>query len=189
MRTLGCDHSTLGSFIRGTLLVATTAKVGIFSYLELTIWTANKYNVIAALVMYQRARRFASLSTSISPADLAQFLFLAEQQLDAYLVTINALTLVDSKVGAYIVLPVSVDEPSHLSGLVSQARKRRKLTKHIPEDKFGGGKRDSEFIGLQDVREEYALLSAKVELIRRDPALLGHSGKPALATWYIQTTN
>lgn len=134
--------------------------------------------------MYQRARRFAALAASVPPNDLSQFLFLAEQQLDAYLVAINALALVDSKVGAYIVLPVNADEPSsHLSGMVSQARKRRKLTKHIPENRFAGGKRDSEFIGLQDVKEEYALLNAKVELIKREPGLLGASGK--ICFWVV----
>ena len=58
-----------------------------------------------------------------------------------------------------------------------QPRKRRRLTKHIPEDKYALGKRDSEVVELKDMQYEYALLSARVELARRDPTLLSAGGE------------
>ncbi|KAI0038000.1 hypothetical protein FA95DRAFT_1684755 [Auriscalpium vulgare] len=112
----------------------------------------------AALVMYQRARKLAVLTQ-----DRALFLQLADQQLEAYLVASNALSLLDEK-NAWIVLPLSSD--------AEHPRKRRKLTKHVPEDKLGGGKRDTEIVYLADVGAEFALLSAQIELVRKDPALL-----------------
>lgn len=54
--------------------------------------------------MYQRARKLAALSTS----EPQQFKILAEQRLEAYAVSINALSLVDSK-SAWIVLPFTAD--------------------------------------------------------------------------------
>ena len=54
--------------------------------------------------MYQRARKLASLSNS-SPQ---QFVTLAELQLEAYLVSINALSLVDPK-SAWIILPFTAE--------------------------------------------------------------------------------
>lgn len=127
--------------------------------------------------MYQHGRRFASLMASTNSKDYARFLYLAEQQLDAYLVAINSLSLLDSKVGAYIVLPASVDGQSRPSGSSIHIRKRRKLTKHIPEDQFTSDRRDAEFVSLEDIREEYAYLHAKIELIKRDAAFLGASGE------------
>ena len=47
-----------------------------------------------------------------------------------------------------------------------------KLTRHIPEDRFASGKRDSEIVKLSDMIAEYALLSAQVDLVRRDPRVV-----------------
>ncbi|TFY70144.1 hypothetical protein EVG20_g2860 [Dentipellis fragilis] len=115
----------------------------------------------AALVMYQRARKLSTLK--IEPS---QFVSLAESQLEAYVVAMNSLRLLDQK-NAWIVLPITPDS--------GHSRKRRKLTKNIPEDKFANDKRDSEIVELSDILEEYTLLSARVELIRRDPSILNTS--------------
>ncbi|THG99568.1 hypothetical protein EW026_g2819 [Hermanssonia centrifuga] len=114
----------------------------------------------AALTMYQRARKLAVLKRK-KPE---RFIELAELQLEAYAVGINALSLVDHK-SAWIVLPIGSE-----SG--NEPRKRRKLSRHIPEGKFALGKRDTEVVELPDIRYEYALLSAQVELIRKTPMLL-----------------
>lgn len=53
-----------------------------------------------------------------------------------------------------------------------EPRKRRKLSKHIPESKFAVGKYDSEIIDLADIQYEYALLCARLDLVRKDPSLL-----------------
>ncbi|GBE79204.1 hypothetical protein SCP_0204010 [Sparassis crispa] len=113
----------------------------------------------AALTMYQRARKLASLF-----GDPANFIEIAELQLEAYVVGMNALALTDQK-NAWIVLPVTA-ESEH------EPRKRRKLSRYIPEDKYGPGKRDMEVVELADMQYEYTLLAIRLELIRRDPTLL-----------------
>ncbi|OBZ71774.1 hypothetical protein A0H81_08206 [Grifola frondosa] len=113
----------------------------------------------AALAMYQRARKLGALI-----GEKSTFITVAEMQLEAYVVGINALSLIDRKT-AWIVLPVTA-ETGH------EPRKRRKLSKHIPEGRYALGKRDTEIVELADMQYEYALLSARLELVRRDPTLL-----------------
>jgi hypothetical protein len=60
-------------------------------------------------------------------------------------------------------------------------RKRRKLTRHIPEDRFTSGKRDSGIVKLSDIVAEYTLLRAQVDLVRRDRELLHSSGEHCTA--------
>lgn len=55
---------------------------------------------IAALTMYQRARKF-----SAAMGDAAAFVELAELQLEAYVVAMNALALVDPR-SQWITLPI-----------------------------------------------------------------------------------
>jgi nuclear pore complex protein Nup160 len=119
--------------------------------------------------MYQRARKLAVLSNTNEPA---QYFSLAEQQLEALAVSSNALSLLDQK-DAWIILSIA---PEGL-GARQPERKRRKLTRHIPEDRFASGKRDSEIVKLSDINAEYTLLSAQVDLVRRDPELLHSSGE------------
>lgn len=61
--------------------------------------------------------------------------------------------------------------------MFNQNRKRRKLTKHIPDDKYHLGRKDAEVIDLADMRHEYTLVSSRLELIRRQPELLTASRK------------
>lgn len=119
--------------------------------------------------MYQRARKLAVLSNT---NELAQYFSLAEQQLEALAVSSNALALLDQK-DAWIILSIA---PEGLGARLPE-RKRRKLTRHIPEEKFASGKRDSEIVKLSEVVAEYALLSAQLDLVRRDPELLHSSGE------------
>jgi nuclear pore complex protein Nup160 len=131
--------------------------------------------------MYQRARKLAALSNTEEPT---QFFALAEQQLEALIITSNALALLDQK-DAWIILPVA---PEVQQGAKQPEPKRRKLTKHIPEDRFASGKRDLEIVKLSDVVAEYTLLSAQLDLVRKDPDLLRAMGKrvhnPAARTRY-----
>jgi len=121
----------------------------------------------AAFAMYQRARKFAVLSNT---NELAQYFSLAEQQLEALIVSSNALALLDQK-DTWIVLPIA---PEGL-GARQPEPKRRKLTRHIPEDRFASGKRDLEIVKLSDVIAESTLLSAQLDLVRKDPELLRSS--------------
>ena len=45
------------------------------------------------------------------------------------------------------------------------------------------GKRDSEVVELKDMQYEYALLSARIELVREDPTLLSAGGEYWSPTW------
>ena len=125
--------------------------------------------MIAALAMYQRARKLAALSNAI---DQTQYFPLVEQQLEALIISSNALALLDQK-DAWVVLPLVPEWP----GARPSERKRRKLTKHIPEDKFAGGKRDFEMVKRSDMIAEYTLLNARLDLVRKDPELLRASGE------------
>lgn len=60
--------------------------------------------------MYQRARKLAQAAE----ARPDQFMKLAEQQLEAYVVSINALSLIDQK-SAWIVLPISAESNREVS--------------------------------------------------------------------------
>ena len=124
----------------------------------------------AALAMYQRARKLAALCNAIDPA---QYFALAEQQVEALIISSNALALLDQK-DAWIVLPLVPEWPG---ARPSERKRRRKLTKHIPEDKFAGGKRDFEMVKRSDVIAEYTLLNARLDLVRKDPELLRASGE------------
>lgn len=67
----------------------------------------------------------------------------------------------------------------------SQPRKRRKLARHIPQEKYSIGKRDTEVVELADIQYEFALLDAQLQLIRRAPTLLGTSGASSCDTIYV----
>ncbi|GBE80373.1 hypothetical protein SCP_0300880 [Sparassis crispa] len=99
----------------------------------------------AALTKYQRARKLASLF-----GDPANFIEIAELQLEAYVVGMNALTLTDQK-NTWVILLVTA-EFEH-------------------EVKYGPGKRDMKVVELADMQYEYTLLTIRLELIRRDPTL------------------
>lgn len=58
-----------------------------------------------------------------------------------------------------------------------QSRKRRKLSKNVPESKYTTGTHDLEIIELSDIQYEYALLSARLDLNRKDPSLLPAGGE------------
>ncbi|KAG6861191.1 hypothetical protein C0995_002818 [Termitomyces sp. Mi166 len=115
----------------------------------------------AALAMYQRARRLQDLIT-----DPTLFASLAEEQLEAYNLAINAFSLVDSR-NAWVLLPLPTDQTYE-----SQPRKRRRLMRHVPENKYTPGRFDTDIIRLTDIQYDSALLSSQIDIIRRDPAIL-----------------
>lgn len=89
--------------------------------------------------MYQQGRRLGEVNglfTDIGP-----------RRAKSYLLAINALSLVDSK-HAWLAVPIISSDAAGL------ARKRRKLTSHIPEDKFSKASKgkDVEIIELEDIR-------------------------------------
>ena len=66
----------------------------------------------AALVMYQRAKKLATLS-----AEPENFVSMAELRIEAYLGAVNALSLVDQKV-AWIAIPLAAESDYTVSCLL-----------------------------------------------------------------------
>lgn len=127
----------------------------------------------AALTMYLRSRKIQDLGN-----DTSGVIELAEQQREACMIAINALSLL-SRPSAWFTIPLVADTGREvsLSNFVygpaidlCQPRKRRKLSKHMPEERFAAGKQDSEVVDLADIQYEYALLSARLDLHRVNQA-------------------
>ncbi|KAH7930039.1 hypothetical protein BV22DRAFT_1125203 [Leucogyrophana mollusca] len=131
-----------------------------YSRILYTWYTHRSDHRSAARTMYQRARKLQEVT-----GDSTDIVSSMEEQLEAYLLAINSLSLVDQKVGAFIIAPASSDN-------AFEPRKRRKLSKNIPESAFGIDKPDSEMVDLANMQFDYTLLSARLSLIRRDPTLL-----------------
>ena len=63
--------------------------------------------------MYQRARKLGGIISTIG-SNVAQWVGLAELQLEALLVSMNALSLIDPK-SAWFVLPISAENGNEVS--------------------------------------------------------------------------
>jgi len=59
-----------------------------------------------------------------------------------------------------------------------QPHKRRRLSKYIPESRFTPGTHDSEVVALSEIQYELALLSARMEIVQREPALSSFGDLP-----------
>ncbi|KAG1739842.1 nucleoporin Nup120/160-domain-containing protein [Suillus paluster] len=132
-----------------------------YSRILYTWYTRRGDHRNAARTMYQRARKLQE-----NAAQSTDVIALMEEQLEAYLLAINSLSLLTTKC-AWIV----TQAPS--SALIdAESHKRRRLSKNIPDSTFTGDKQDSEIVNLSNIKYDYTLLSARLWLIRRDPALL-----------------
>ncbi|EJD54022.1 hypothetical protein AURDEDRAFT_110670 [Auricularia subglabra TFB-10046 SS5] len=116
----------------------------------------------AALTMYLHARKLGDLM-----ADRLNYEDLATWQIQALLVAINALCVVDPR-NAWFTIPLAPD-----SG--RENRKRRKMAHHIPEDKFAPASKALELVELDDLRWEYNLVIGRLDLWRRNKNILGTS--------------
>lgn len=132
-----------------------------YSRILYTWYTRRGDHRNAARTMYQRARKFKE-----NTAQSTDVITLMEEQLEAYLLAINSLSLLAAKC-AWIVIQTP---PSAM--IDAEPHKRRKLSKNIPDSTFTGDKQESEIINLSNIKYDYTLLSARLWLIRRDPALL-----------------
>lgn len=52
----------------------------------------------------------------------------------------------------------------------------RRLAEHIPDEKFAPGTHDVELVKLEDLRQEYTLLSAQLDLMKQDNTFMSHPG-------------
>lgn len=129
-----------------------------YSRILYTWYTRRGDHRSAARTMYMRARKLQEISGS--PAETSS---LMDDQAESYLLAINSLSLLEEK-KAWFVVQTLANNVHEL-----ESRKRRKLIQNLPSCSAGGG---SEIIDLHSLRFDYALLSAKKHLVRRDPTLL-----------------
>ncbi|KAI6004184.1 nucleoporin Nup120/160-domain-containing protein [Pisolithus albus] len=129
-----------------------------YSRILYTWYTRRGDHRSAARTMYMRARKLQELSGS--PAEMSS---LMDDQAESYLLAINSLSLLEEK-KAWFVVQTLANNVHEL-----ESRKRRKLIQNLPSCSASGG---SEIIDLHALRFDYALLSAKKRLVRRDPTLL-----------------
>lgn len=99
MRIHESGRSTPGYCIPGISLGEIIETVSFPRLIDVN-WT---HSVAAALVMYQRARKISNLL-----GDPSNFSPLAELQLEAYVVAMNALSLLDQKT-AWIAIPATAE--------------------------------------------------------------------------------
>ncbi|GAW08242.1 Nuclear pore complex protein [Lentinula edodes] len=111
----------------------------------------------AASIMYQRARKLQGLMTR-EPSLVTR---LAGEQLEAYMIAMNALSLADPK-NLWFLLPGSADATNEHKSLI---------TRNIPESRYSLGKHENEIIQLSDIQYEYTLLSAQIAVIPALPSL------------------
>lgn len=109
MWILECDHFILGSSTPGMCYEGIIATVNLFP--PHWFWNANNGGFLftAALTMYQRARKLHDFT-----GNLSQVLVLAEEQLESYVVAMNALSLLDHA-NAWIVMPITSDDGRDVS--------------------------------------------------------------------------
>lgn len=112
----------------------------------------------AGSIMYQHGRRLAEL-----PCRPSEFGELATLQARAYLAAVNALSLVNPD-NAWVVLPVTPESTANI-------RKRRKLTSFIPESEFNNESKTLEIVRLNDIRNDYTLVLARLQLAQQFPEL------------------
>jgi nuclear pore complex protein Nup160 len=128
--------------------------------------------------MYQHA-----LKLKAAIVDCASFVEMAQAQLEAIMIAINALSLVDSR-NAWIVIPKSLSSAVRIIfriprfALTSfQAPHRHVAFNHVPECKYSSRKHDVEIVHLSDIQYDCALLRAQIDLIRKDPNVLTSQGR------------
>ncbi|KAH7103030.1 nucleoporin Nup120/160-domain-containing protein [Auriculariales sp. MPI-PUGE-AT-0066] len=115
----------------------------------------------AAQTMYLQARKIGDLIDSEHYEDLST------KHIQALLVAINALSIVEPR-NAWFTVPLVAETGR-------ENRKRRRLAHHIPEDKFSPGSKAMELVQLEDLRWEYNLVLARLDIWRIDPAAFGTS--------------
>jgi nuclear pore complex protein Nup160 len=128
--------------------------------------------------MYQHALK---LKAAIN--DGTSFVEVAQAQLEAIMIAINALSLVDSR-NAWIVIPKSLSNTvrfifckPRFALNSSKVLHRRPALNHVPEGKYSSRKHDGEIVHLSDMQYDCALLRAQIDLIRKDPSILTSQGK------------
>ncbi|KAN0062019.1 hypothetical protein ACQY0O_006014 [Thecaphora frezii] len=150
----------------------------------------------AGAVMYQHAQRISDIhraggvgvARAMPHADpLEDFMELAVKQAQSYLASINALSMIRPENAWF----AHADASSSLSTTSSQeatesslilsdphdapaarkAKSSNKLTSYVPSSLFDPSAREIRIVTLSDIRKEYALILARLELVGKYPEL------------------
>ncbi|EST06572.1 Nucleoporin [Kalmanozyma brasiliensis GHG001] len=131
----------------------------------------------AGAVMYQQAERLGELYRA--PADgrdaVERFTLVAVEQAQSYLASINALTLLQGEHAwfAHAAAEEAGDEESLFESKIPRgaAVKGSDLTHYIPASAYSQRVRPIRIVSVADVRREYTLALARLELVKRYPDL------------------
>ncbi|CAO1635930.1 unnamed protein product [Jaminaea pallidilutea] len=142
----------------------------------------------AGAVMYQQGRRLndihlrGTVLARPNAASLDLFVEVSVQQARAYVAALNALSLLDGK-DAWFADAVATtssydpDESDRVVQTASQSVAReagndRQLTSHIPPQHWQSGSKTFQIVRPDDVRREYHLVLARLELVQAYPDLV-----------------
>ncbi|SPO20321.1 related to nuclear pore complex protein Nup160 [Ustilago trichophora] len=141
----------------------------------------------AGAVMYQHAERLGELhrsgpagSDGIDP--LERFMVVAVEQAQSYLASINALTMLkhenawfahaaDPEESYSVNGTESLFEPTSSARTVSTGKQTSSLTRYVPASAYSQRVREIRVVSVDDVRREYTLALARLELVKRYPDL------------------
>lgn len=142
----------------------------------------------AGAVMYQHAERLGELHRS-GPASfdgidpLERFMVVAVEQAQSYLASINALTMLKHE-NAWFAHAADSEDARAVSGAESlfestasarsgaaAGRQSSSLTRYIPSSAYSQRVREIRVVSVDDVRREYTLALARLELVKRYPDL------------------
>ncbi|TKY90866.1 hypothetical protein EX895_000864 [Sporisorium graminicola] len=142
----------------------------------------------AGAVMYQHAERLGELHRSVSARGdgidpLERFMVVAVEQAQSYLASINALTMLQHE-NAWFAHAAdashsdaadgseSLFEPStSVRAGAAAGKQTSSLTRYIPASAYSKRVREIRVVSVDDVRREYSLALARLELVKRYPDL------------------
>lgn len=142
----------------------------------------------AGAVMYQHAERLGELHRTISLGSdgidlMERFMVVAVEQAQSYLASINALTMLKHE-NAWFAHAANPDEPRFEDGAESlfaptssiraggaAGKQTSSLTRYIPASAYSQRVQEIQVVSVDDVRREYTLALARLELVTRYPDL------------------
>lgn len=140
----------------------------------------------AGAVMYQHAERLNELhrpGASGSDDPLERFMVVAVEQAQSYLASINALTMLKHE-NAWFAHAADPEGPQTANGSESlfepsssiragavAGKQTSSLTRYIPASAYSHQVREIRVVSVDDVRREYTLALARLELVKRYPDL------------------
>ncbi|EIW82466.1 hypothetical protein CONPUDRAFT_123432 [Coniophora puteana RWD-64-598 SS2] len=130
-----------------------------YSRILYTWYTMRGDHRNASRTMYHRARKLAE-----DPQRLDNIIEPLEDQLESFMLALNSLSLCDSR-SAWFTVPIVNDSTTEL-------RTRHRVTKNIPKSNFSEDHPDLEIVDIEAVRFDYTLVTARLQLIKKDPSLL-----------------